>query len=198
MEKYITKSSMILWLMIFTIYGCGKNVEYIEREIVTNEVNLKRIFCDNKLSFNIKEISVLNTVQDTFLIRSHHDLGINLEIDVFNNDTISKKVNINGDNFSNSNFLFLLENDTINFYNTDKSSEHIVQAKESFSFSLRSSSYYSFEILFGEKKDYGEDMLNLLSNFQLIYHDDRNKICVNQNSKTEVIVYNDKSKWSWW
>ena len=40
-------------------------------------------------------------------------------------------------------------------------------------------------------------MLELLSNFQLIYNNGEKEICVSQNSDTKIIISNSKSKWSW-
>jgi hypothetical protein len=202
--KNYTRNKLVAFflLIIFTLYSCGKNVKYIEKEILTDKVSFKRKFCDKKLKFNLIGISILNTKQDTFLIRSHRNLGMSLDMVVFNRDSISRKISINYDDFSDSNFknIFKINEkiDTINFYNVNEFSEHIIKPKDSFKFSLRADYLYGFERLFGEKKDYTEDMLKLLSKFELIYDDGENKICVNQNSKTEVIVYNNKSKWSWW
>jgi hypothetical protein len=97
-------------------------------------------------------------------------------------------------------FLSKNKKDTICFYNPDLVSNHYIKAKDSLSFYLSTSNnpYYGLEILFSPKEDYTQDMLELLSSFQLVYNNGKEDICVSQDSTTKITFSNSKSKWTWW
>lgn len=205
MKKQIIKMHIRLIILILLsniFYNCGRNITYIDKIEYTDKIQIKSVDCDkNLLDIKLDTISIFNTQKDTFLLRTHNNLSLYLDLKVVNNSDESIKFIIDRGNYEPSNFKWIIHSnekiDTVDFYSYNQISEHIIKPKDSFLFSL-GTPFYNFKKLLGEQKDYTKDMLALLSDFKLIYTVNNESVCVKQDSSTGIIVYNDKSKWSWW
>jgi hypothetical protein len=190
---------LIIALVVF-IVNFSHYESYVEEIDYTNKIHFKNIECDSdEISFRLEELSVFNTVQDTIIRRSHIFLSLYLKLKVVNNrdETIKFLIDKGNDKPSLFKSIFISKNkkDTISFYNPDLISEYYIKPKDSLNFYLSTSNnpFYGLERLFSDKKDYTKDMLELLSNFQLIYNNGEKEICVSQNSDTKKIISNSKS-----
>lgn len=204
MKRNFNKNVLIICLLLFSsiFYNCGRNITYVEKIDYTKRVQLKSNKCPySELNIRIKEISVSNAIQDTFLVRSNRELSLYLKLSITNNGQNDVKFIIdNGiNNPAYFNWILKIGNkkDTVGFYNYDLNYDHYIEPNDSLEFFLNTR-LYSFENLCNDKNDCTENILGLLSNFKVVYNNKEKKLCISQDEDTKIIVYNDKSKWSWW
>lgn len=202
MRNYIAIKKVFFLCTFFVYWGCGKNVKYLEETDITRQVNLQEISCNKENFFLVLEkISVLNTVQDSFVVRSHTPLGLNLRLKAVNQKSQPEEIKINNDDFKTPYFVWTVEttgkSDTIGFLNKKNKGKYLVGPNDSLEINLQTI-YFNFYKLLGDQQDYSESMQNLLSNFSLSYIQGKKGVCIEQNSTTKVTISNHKSQWEWW
>ncbi|MBZ9731571.1 hypothetical protein LB467_17940 [Salegentibacter sp. JZCK2] len=198
MKECLTTKRLFFLCIVLFFCSCGENIKYIEETNITDEVSLESHECTKeKFFFILEKISIWNTKQDTFVVRSHTPLGINLKLKVINNDNKPKKIIINNGEMENCNFHWKVDKTEIEFFGTTDKSLYIVKPKDSLSLNLHTL-YFNFDKIFGPLEDYTEVIKNLISEFSLTYDDVDDKICIEQGAKTEIVIYNHKSRWEWW
>ncbi|MBZ9730479.1 hypothetical protein LB467_12360 [Salegentibacter sp. JZCK2] len=201
MEDYSFINRILFVGFLLFLCGCGKNVTYIEEIDISDQVNIRDQDCNREnLYFVLEEISVWNTVQDTFLVRSHTDLRLSLQLKAINNDSEPKKIFLNDKEEVKSNFSWIINEttrtDTIHFLSSIDRTEFSVKPNDTLELNLQP--YFNFYNLLGDHQDYSEPMKNLLSQFSPSYIRANKEICIEQGAKTKITISNHKSHWEWW
>lgn len=206
MEKqktnFIKSRLFVLILLNLILVSCGHNIKYIEKDNYSGKIQIRGVNCDeDTIMLKLDTISILNTVKDTFIVQSHVDLNINLDLTLVNKSNKELNFIIDKGDFQSSNFQWIIYSNNkkhiVNFYDFNHVSEYNINPKDSISFSIESR-FFKFENLIGNQLDNTSKILDLLKNFELTYSLDENNICVEQSKNSNIYVYNRKSKWSFW
>ena len=178
--------------ILILVFSC-KNNKVVRSVDTTDQIDFREVICiKDSLEINLNKVTILNTRKNTNSISHHDNLSVELSLILINNYSESLTFFSEEENkkaFFKGMYSFKEKNDTINFYSFRKHGKYLIPSKDSLVITL--GTYFNFEKLIENPKDYTTEMIELISNFQLLYINKDNRHCVTQEpNQIEVKIVN--------